>query len=231
MIAVARSARLPAARASAGSATRYVVASRDLRLRHHRRRVPARGRARASWCVLDATAACAAPRLARAGEDARTAASSSTSTSRGPTAASSARTWTRCAAARAPPRRGAPGRRRHRDRGARLEQLDRARLRRGVGHPVRARPDPQPLRRAHLHPAAAGAARLRACASSSTRCAACSRASGSSWSTTRSCAAHDAQARAHAAPGRRARGAPAHRLAARSPIRASTASTRRRAAS
>ena len=40
-----------------------------------------------------------------------------------------------------------------------------------LGHPLRARADPQPLRRAHVHPAPAERAATRACASSSTRCA------------------------------------------------------------
>ena len=52
-------------------------------------------------------------------------------------------------------RQGAPHRRRRRDPGARLGRARDDRVRRGVGNPVRARPRPQPLRRPHLHRAAA----------------------------------------------------------------------------
>ena len=74
---------------------------------------------------------------------------SSTSTSRGPTRCSGAATSTTVRKelgrqlAREHPRRGG-----HRHPGARLGRRRRARLLRGVGHPLRARPHPQPLRRA-----------------------------------------------------------------------------------
>src|SRR5581483_10222951 len=58
--------------------------------------------------------------------------------------------------ARPPPGRGASGRRRHRRAGSRLRGGRGARIRRAFGDPVRARPHPEPLRRAHVHRAAAG---------------------------------------------------------------------------
>ena len=108
-------------------------------------------------------------------------------------------------------------------------QLDRPRLRRALGHPVRARPDPQPLRRPHVHPPDAGGARPSACGSSSTRCAAMlagrrvvvvddSIVRGTTSRKLVRCCAGPARARSTSASARR-----------RSPTRASTASTRRAA--
>ncbi|CAA9301846.1 MAG: Amidophosphoribosyltransferase, partial [uncultured Gemmatimonadetes bacterium] len=62
---------------------------------------------------------------------------------------------------RPPPGRRAPGRRGHRDLRAGFGQLGRAGLRGAERHPLRAGPDPQPLRRPHLHRAVAGGARLQ----------------------------------------------------------------------
>ena len=61
---------------------------------------------------------------------------------------------------RDPVARGAGGRGR-RDRRAGLRQPGGGRLREGIGHHARRRPDQEPLRRAHVHPARPGAAQAR----------------------------------------------------------------------
>ena len=94
---------------------------------------------------------------------ARRCASSSTSTSRGPTRADGRPGAARRARAdgRAAGRRGA-GRGRRRDRGARLRHARRASATRArQRHPVRRGPGQEPLRRPHVHPARPGAARAR----------------------------------------------------------------------
>ena len=57
------------------------------------------------------------------------------------------------------------------------------------GHPLRAGPDPQPLRRPHVHPAAPGRARLERAGQVQPGARGARRASASCWWTTRSCAA------------------------------------------
>ncbi len=118
------------------------------------------------------------------------AASSSTSTSRGPTRCSFGQLGLRRAQEARPPareraaRRGGSG-----DPGARLRRARGDRLRAAERHPLRRGPDPQPLRRPHVHRAAAVDPPLRREAEAHPRCARCSRASAWSSSTTRSCAA------------------------------------------
>ena len=108
-----------------------------------------RGGGRRATAAIESYHLRAAPRAQRA-------ASSSTSTSRAPTAGCSA---TRCPQVRlrhgrAAGARGAGGGR-HRGAGARQRALRRARLQPRVRAAARVRPDPQPLRGAHLHRAQA----------------------------------------------------------------------------
>ena len=105
--------------------------------------------------------------------------------------------------------RGA-GRRRRRDRRARLGHAGRAGLRARVGPAVPRRPDQEPLRRAHVHPARPGAARARRAAQVQPAAA---RDRGQAARRRRRldrARLDDAQDRADAARRGRARGAPAH---------------------
>ena len=146
--AVARHARRPLLRGL-----------RDLRVRHHRREVPAR-RAAGRDRVADRGRAPGPPGRSR--PTATRCACSSTSTSRGRTRGSAARCSRSRAAAdgRDPGPRGA-GRGRPRDRRARLRQPGRARLRARVRAPAGRRLRQEPLRRPHVHPAGPGAAQAR----------------------------------------------------------------------
>ena len=169
---------------------RYCVASESCALRHHRRRAAARGRSPASWSRSSERGHRDAPGRStsdRAGvlrlrahllRPARLAA-------RGQRALQVVARQD----GRDPRARGA-GRGRPRDRGARLGQRRpptgyRARL----GHPAGRRPDQEPLRGAHVHPARPGAAQARP--ADEVQPAARGRGAASAWwsSTTRSCAA------------------------------------------
>ena len=149
----ARSARLPPARARAARRRLHRLL-RNLRARSDRRHLHPRRRARRGADHQRRRAAIASTRSRR--RRSRTA-SSSTSTSRGPTATSSAGASTRSA-----PQlgrilaRGIARRRRRRQPDSRLGRVRRDRVRRSVGDPDGDGADPQPLRRPHVHPAAAG---------------------------------------------------------------------------
>ena len=105
------------------------------------------------------------------------------STHRGPVGARHARRH------RPPAGQGEARRRRPGDRGSRIRHPRRGRIRAGIRHPVRAGPDEERLRRAHVHPALAddSAAGYPAQAQSAQRSD--PRQAARSSSTTRSCAA------------------------------------------
>ncbi len=199
---------------------------RDLRVRHHRRAVPARraaGRGRVALGPRDRDAHGGRGRAARAVRVRAHLLRAPRLAPRRPGAAGLAR-----AHGRDPRARGA-GRRRPRDRGARLRQPGRARLRARERAAAGRRLRQEPLRRAHVHPARPGAAQARP--ADEVQPAARDRRRQAARRRRRLDRArqHDAPDRADAARRGRARGAHAHLRAADPPSRATTASTCRRA--
>ena len=113
--------------------------------------------------------------------------------------------------------REAPVDGRPRDPGAGLRQPGRARLRARVGPPAGRRPDQEPLRRAHLHPARPGAAQARPAAEVQPAARGRRRQAARRRRRLDRARQHDAPDRADAARRRRERGAHAHLRAADPP--------------
>ena len=158
----ARSPRLPPA-VHRPARRRLRGGERDLRARPGGRGVRARRRAGRAGAHRPARHALA--RAIAAGAARSASACSSTSTSPRPDSRVFGVTVDRVRRAHRPPaRRGASGRGRRRDRGARLEQLDRARLQRGDrAFRFELGSDPQPLRRAAPSSSRSQAGAIRAC--------------------------------------------------------------------
>ena len=147
----ARSARIPAADARQARRRLHRLLG-DLRARSDRRRVDSRHRAGRG---VHRRPGGRRSRSIRSRRRRRRTASSSTSTSRGPTRTCSARASTKCgrsSAARLAREQPALGRRRR--AGSRLRRVRGDRIRRGVGPAAADGPDPQSLRRPHVHRAA-----------------------------------------------------------------------------
>ena len=207
----ARDRRLPrparGAAALAGAARRALRRRLgELRLRHHRRRAAARGAP-----GRDGLADRARPRDAPGGQGRPPGALRLRAhlllpprqPPRGQGAAAGAR-----ADGRDPLARGA-GRGRPGDLGARLRQPGRRRLRARLGAAPRRRPDQEPLRRPHLHPARPGAAQARPAAEVQPAAGDRLRPADRRRRRLDRARQHDAPDRRHAARRRRERGPPA----------------------